>query len=110
MAQTTLVEEGEEPVASHACTQSDGTDGVLSGASEGGVEGVEGVEEGEGSGEEGESVASDDSFHSTVEMIELGVGGVVSGGNELYLAAMELVVRGGVQCRNIRYGERRMYF
>ncbi len=82
-----MVEEGEEPVPGHAHLQPESTDGVLS---------AEG---------EGQSVASDDSFHSTVEIMELG--GVAAGENELYMSAMELVVKGGVQCRNVRYGAMR---
>lgn len=47
-----------------------------------------------------DSVDSDDSFHSTVELI--GVAPAVTC-NQLYMSAMELVVKGGVKCRKIRW-------
>ena len=81
-------EEGEGPMASRTLSLIDHTDaesGVLRPPSE------------------EESVDTDDSFHSTVDVIDLGVaGGGAVGENVLYMSAMELVVRGGVQCRNIR--------
>ena len=45
-----------------------------------------------------ESLSSDDSFHSTLDVVELS--GVAS--HQLYLAAKELVASGGVRCRKMR--------
>lgn len=50
------------------------------------------------------SESSDDSFHSTVE--EAFDGGMLSsspGDNQLYMSAQELVHKGGIQCRTMRY-------
>ncbi len=48
--------------------------------------------------EELESVSSDDSFHSTVDIVEFSDGLR----NNLYVSARELVTRGGVSCRKLR--------
>ena len=54
--------------------------------------------------EEVESVSSDDSFHSTVEEAFDGASlSTSTGDHQLYLSAQELVQKGGVQCRTMRY-------
>ena len=81
-------------------------EGLVDGEGEGLVDGEgEGLEEegtdGKGGGDEGRlstSGASDDSFHSTVEVFDM-----TPGDNQLYQSARELVAQGGVECRTIRY-------
>jgi hypothetical protein len=85
--------EGEEPIHDHTHLLDE----------EGGERGGLGKEEelidgGGGVSDEEQSTASDDSFHSTVEMLEMS-----PGNSHLYESARELVARGGVQCRKMRY-------
>lgn len=95
--------EGEGPIPDHTHLLDTG-DGA--GSEEG-----EGLGEGEGLEEEEELIdgdgtlslgrisgASDDSFHSTVEVFDM-----ETGDNRFYQSAREIVAMGGVQCRKVRY-------
>lgn len=83
-----IEEECEAPIPVHTHIDiSSSTDGAMS--------------KGEGEREldgEASSVGSEESFHSTVEVF-----GAVVSANQLYLSARELVDRGGVKCRKIRW-------
>ena len=73
------------------------TDGMDRGVSEPDV--MEGAEQGEVELFEDDSADSDDSFHSTTDL--LGIAPLVT--NQLYASAAELVAKGGVKCRKIRW-------
>ena len=86
-----MAEEGEEPLPDHTHRLS----------ADGGVDEVDEVREAVGVEEDEVSVVSDDSFHSTMELM---VNSPPLGAhNQLYLTARELVTRGGVKCRTMRW-------